>query len=326
MAENGWKDKVGGIPLFGRLLAMLRGCWTLPVWRQALRDDTHRLRLEFDHLRDRQADLQQRLAEALPRRDAEAWIAAEAHARASEAEARLTEFQGQLQRLFDDDARSRMVAEQRLQEFERNLRAMRETWSALAPAEPPASAAAGSPPANGLRPWPGVAAAVPDAQELERWREPLRARLAAVPRTAPSCDLSGQPPERWAEILRETAAASQAAILAAEGAASFDRGQQLELLALAATRLRPGGWVALGYPNPENLAVLLQQARDPRPGLLAAGPVRAIFAAAGFADLELSHCDAPMPPLAEQAGEPAEVRQAWAQPRRFWVVGHRSEA
>ena len=326
MAENGWKDKVGGVPLFGRLLAALRGWWTLPVWRQALRNDVHQLRLELDRCRDRQADWQNRLAEALPRQDADHWIATEVRARWVETENSLAGFQGQLQRLFQDDARGRLMAEHRLQELERKLMGLQEAWSANVPHEPPMAGLGAKPLPTGPRPWPGVPSLVPATHDLERWREPLRARLAAVPRTSPWCDLSDQPPERWAELLNDLAPASQAAIVAAEGAASFDRGQQSTLLSLARTRLHPGGWVALGYPNPENLAVLLEQSRDPRPGLLGPEAVRALFTATGHTGLDTCRCDAPMPPVGDGAEEPAALQLAWSLPRRFWVVGHRPEA
>src|SRR5690606_37526407 len=122
-----------GVPLLGRLIAALRGCWTLPVWRQALRDDVQGLRHEFHQLRDRQQNLQERMAEALPRHDAERWMADEIQARWHEIDAALAEARRREQRWRQDDTQRLRVAEASLQEIERQWQAMRDMLSALAP-------------------------------------------------------------------------------------------------------------------------------------------------------------------------------------------------
>lgn len=304
-----WKDRLDRIPLLGRVLAVLRGLWTLPVWRQALRHDVEQAQRRLQQLHDDVHDTRQRW-DALAISDSLATLA------------RQVDQLGAQQRLQRLD----LLAAQRVQlaDLERRLSVLQgaaavPAWGQRAAAEP---AAAGSA-------WPGF--------DPDLAGQALRVAVADLDPSAMSLitapdDFPGQ----------EAPSAAMAALCLWHGWAHLAPAAHVSQLQQARQCLAADGWFAVCCPNPENLAVLAHGARQAMPGLVWPEQAQAMAMAAGFAEVRIHRFDhgpllgdvRPAEPGAEmssaEASCPAAVQAVLAEcraiaaslsaPRFFWVL------
>ena len=267
MDTSNWKQRLGRIPVLGQGLRALRGVYSLPIWREALRRDIAQVHAQSEALAGRLDELAQR-CEALERTVVER-VDAHEQARQRQAEV-LASMERRLHAMGAD--------------LEHALGSLRQLQlHALTGAG--ASAQATAPAARELlapvRLADAVSAAPARFVHYQHILEPLQAHTDAQ-----SLHLHAAPPAVWLDSLAAQAGAGLAVVTALAGAEEAAAPEAECLLDAALQALAPAGIYIVQLPNPENLAVAAQL-------LAAAPPVRAWAPArlehlarlAGYADV-----------------------------------------
>ncbi len=299
------------------MLRRLRGVWTLPVWRQAMRDDIARLEHSLARMQGGLDDLAQ-----LP-------------ARTEDLDVRLAGLEraglvARIDRLRSGEAsllRSHHQMQVELGRMQSRLDALASAWWS-----------------NGASAEPGVGSAsameLPDRLLVDA-RTPLSPERVAVSHAAlahrlvdegqtgcATLELEPGDVATWPASLRQPSAASVSRILALDGFDRLQRPHQLALLELARDRLVPGGWLAVGLANPENLFELADLCRSAVSGPLHAGAAADLAARAGLVDVMVQHCDWPSCDSSVAPAQEASVsalHMALLAPRRFLLIASRAE-
>ncbi len=299
------------IPVLGALLRRVRGVWSLPIWRQAMRDDIARLAQQQESLPAMQAQLDDITARLAQLEDANLARRID-RLRAGEA--------SQLRHSHELQAK--------LQGMQRRLDVLAAAWPSGGEAVQGGDASQPADRTASLS-WVIQARAPLAAERLAAAQAALAPRLAADQGiSAPVLDLPPSDIANWTSLLHDHPVEELQRVVVADGFDRLQRTDQGALLALIRQRLKPGGWLAVGMANPENLLELAVLCRSPLAGPLHPTAAIDLAAAAGLAEATVQRCDWPVPdtPVAPSEDVPlSPLDTALQAARRFWLIAKRAD-
>lgn len=322
MDSSNWKQRLGRIPVLGQLARALRGVYSLPVWRDQLRQDiaqahAHCAALaQADEAAMRRIDaVTQRLEESARRIDTLERAVQERLERHEQARMRQADVAAGLERRLHAMEADLLHALRSVRQLQ--LHAITGAGAPAADAILPRSEPLAAP----VRLEDGAIHASPHFAPYAHILEPLTAREGTQ-----ALHLHDSAPAAWLDSLAARADAGLALITALGGAEDADAAPIESLFDAALGALAPGGVLILQLPNPENLAVAAEL-------LLAEPPARAWTPAraerlarlAGYAEVAVLRFGADAP--ADCAELPARDGETLSHllhgPRQYAIVARR---